>query len=112
MAQKILIVEDDRVVSKAYGEHLEREGFEVICMTAVAATIPFIIQKLRFRFGRAVSVGLVKKAKTASAKRAALSLARVKDWVLFGLPAICIWLMLLPTKKRYIGLYAIARKRD
>src|SRR3989344_1079961 len=29
MAQKILIVEDDRVVSKAYGEHLEREGFEV-----------------------------------------------------------------------------------
>ena len=93
---------------------LEREGFEVVYMTATAATIPFIIQKLRFRFGKGMAVGLVSRARAAEGSRGILTklaslLAKTKDTLLFGLPALGIWLALLPTKKRYIGLYAIAR---
>jgi SAM-dependent methyltransferase len=104
-------------------QFLEREGFEVLYTHRTAASIRFIILKLRFRYGRNLSVGLVRKVRAAEVARpsrrhntfllvAAQTAANIKDALLFGLPAIAIWLALLPTKKRYIGLYAIARKRN
>jgi len=101
---------------------LEREGFEVLYMHRTPASIRFIILKLRFRFGSKLSVGLVKKVRSAEGAAgpvrsrwlliAVQTAAQTKDALFFGLPALIIWLTLLPTKKRYIGLYAIARKRD
>ncbi|MBP9711146.1 MAG: class I SAM-dependent methyltransferase [Candidatus Pacebacteria bacterium] len=100
---------------------LEREGFETLYIHRTPASIRFIILKLRFRFGRKLSVGLVKKVRNAEGGTnparsralliAAQAAAQIKDAILFGLPALVIWLTLLPTKKRYIGLYAIARKK-
>lgn len=104
-------------------QFLEREGFEVLYTHRTPASIRFIILKLRFRYGKNLSVGLVRRVRTADAATstrrrgklllwAAQSIATIKDALLFGIPAFVIWCALLPTKKRYIGLYAIARKRN
>ena len=39
-------------------------------------------------------------------------LARIKDLIIFGLPALLIWLAMLPFKKRYVTLYVIAQKNE
>lgn len=102
---------------------LEQEGFETLYTRRTAASVRFIILKLRFRFGKKLSVGLVKKAKAKNAETgsparsslvifAAQALAQIKDAMLFGIPALVIWFLLLPSEKRYIGLYAIAQKRQ
>lgn len=100
---------------------LKQEGFDVVYIHRSPASVRFILMKLRFRFGKKLSVGLVGKArmsaesgKKSAAKKILVKLAAflalAKDSLLFGLPALVIWLLLFPTDKRYIGLYAIAKK--
>ncbi len=102
---------------------LEARGFEVVYITRRSEGLRYLILKMRFRFGRRTSFGLVRKIKTStgattvteqktSAIRIAEILAKIKDAVLFGLPAIVVWLVMLPSRKRYITLYAIARKKS
>ena len=101
---------------------LEARGFEVVYVTRRSEGIRYLILKMRFLFGRRLSFGLVRKIKSSAggsatsrekvrgAVKAAELLAKTKDAILFGLPALAVWLVMLPTKKRYITLYAIARK--
>jgi SAM-dependent methyltransferase len=103
---------------------LEARGFEVVSITRHTDGLWPIILKLRFRYGRLFSFGAVdvvrRSLETGSGKRmqkrksllvrATEFLAKVKDACLFGLPAILIWLAMLPTPRRYRTLYAIARK--
>jgi SAM-dependent methyltransferase len=102
---------------------LNQEGFDVEYMHRTPASIRFIILKLRFMYGKSLSSGLVGKARTSAqeGKKSALknlyvkvisAAAITKDTILFGIPALGIWLSMLLSNKRYIGLYAIARKRN
>lgn len=113
---------------EALKRFLERQGFSVAVMHRFPASIGFIIIKLRFRFGAYVSFNIVGKAAKRAAARdatkggAASALAappysvrllhvaaRLKDWLLFGIPALMMWLWLLPQSGRYTTLFAIAR---
>jgi SAM-dependent methyltransferase len=102
---------------------LEREGFRVVYMTRRSEGLRYLILKLRFRYGKKFSFGLVDRARaqdTASPVsrpgtktfklRAVQLLAKTKDAVLFGIPALAIYLYMLPGRSRYITLYAIAQK--
>lgn len=102
---------------------LEDRGFEVVYITRRSEGLRYLILKMRFKFGKHLSFGLVRKIKQttqahthadqkAGPVKTAELLAKTKDAVLFGLPALVVWLVMLPTRKRYITLYAIARKRD
>jgi hypothetical protein len=82
-----------------------------------------IVMKLRFKYGARVSFGAVQAARKATGgtvasgnKRPLMvrvihTLAKVKDAVLFGIPALTIFLVMLPTEQRYVDLFAVARKR-
>lgn len=112
----------DRMALRTF---LLREGFEVVHMARKTEGLGFIVLKLRFRYGQWFSFGAVDTIKRAVRKgggievgsraektiRAAKILARIKDAVLFGIPAICIWLCMLPSPKRYVTLFCIARKK-
>jgi SAM-dependent methyltransferase len=104
---------------------LTQHGYQLIRFVRVPASLYFIVMKLRFRFGAWTSFGLVGKAKEnakrehqpvpgTSPQRTSINilahLAKVKDMLLFGAPAFVIWLLLLPTRKRYTNSYAIAQK--
>jgi SAM-dependent methyltransferase len=105
---------------------LKREGFEPVYLTRRSEGLRFIILKLRFRFGKHLSFNVVGKAKAAVRQsgqpvRAGTSnerriqnlerLAAIKDAILYGIPALCIWFAMLPTSRRYITLYCIAKKK-
>lgn len=104
---------------------LDSHGFEVCFMTRRSEGLRLLILKLRFRYGRLFSFGVVGKAKAAARAGGAIRLegrvrtrirlleaaAKVKDALLFGVPAFAIWLAMLPSRNRYVTLYAIARKK-
>jgi SAM-dependent methyltransferase len=104
---------------------LEKHGFDVEYCTRRSEGIAFLILKLRFKFGKYTSFNVVQRFKkktrgdgpivvgsTTEKKIGRVArLAKIKDYILFGLPALLIWLCMLPTRKRYITLYAIARKK-
>lgn len=104
---------------------LERHGFKIVYFRRLPASFSFLVMKMRFNYGKAFSFGLIKKAKesggkiqgSARGKRAPSSkvrflhmLARLKDVLLFGIPAGILWLILLPTRKRYTDMYVVAQK--
>jgi len=104
---------------------LLRNGFEISYIARRSEGLNPILMKLRFRYGRLFSFNLVGKYKDKkrkegerifpgdqaqiTAKRLQL-LARIKDWLIFGLPALIIWLFMIPSAKRYLNLYVVARK--
>jgi len=103
---------------------LERNGFKIAYIARQSEGLNPILMKLRFRYGRLFSFNLVGKYKNKKkAEGNQLSsgsqtekvatrlriLARIKDWLIFGLPALIIWLIMLPSAKRYLNLYVIAR---
>lgn len=101
---------------------LETRGFKVLYIKKEIVKIKHVLMKIRFKFGGYFSFNLVgkqkergKEGKTSGAHKnikivTLHVLARMKDWILFGLPAIIIWFVLLPTRKKYVSLYAIAQK--
>jgi SAM-dependent methyltransferase len=101
---------------------LEARGFEVVYMTRRTEGIWNIVIRLRFRYGKRVSFGAVgavrRSLEDSGATRARRPLlvgavhllAKLKDGLFFGLPAILIWLAMLSSPRRYATLYAIARK--
>lgn len=108
----------------ALRKFLERQGFEIVYMTRMTGGIGFIVTKLRFKYGKKLSFGFVEKVKRREGidspvatqqipfkVRLAKIAARTKDIVVFGLPALIIWIAMLPTSQRYTTLYAIARKK-
>lgn len=103
---------------------LKSQGFSVEYCKRSAASVYFIALKLKHRFKIPVTLGLMKKMQEKEAKggekntgkkyslkyRVFAVAAKLKDLVLFGIPAVFVWLVYLPSRKRYIGLYAIAKK--
>lgn len=108
----------------ALSNFLEKNGFNVRRIERQNEGLRPVLMKLRFKYGSRLSIGLVKSIKDGSRKVAdqkpsdmyllkiklAKLLARAKDIMLFGLPALCIWLWMLPGSKRYITLFVIAQK--
>lgn len=105
---------------------LERNGFTVRYLTRRSEGIGFLILKLRFRYGKYTSFNLIsklrkvferegEKVRLGSVKartiNTASKMARIKDTIIFGIPALIIWLGMLFTPKRYITLYVIAEKQ-
>lgn len=111
----------DRTAIKNF---LERNGFKISYIVRRSEGLNPILMKLRFRYGRLFSFNLVGKYKnkkkhegvkiladsqTYLSVRRLQILARIKDWLIFGLPALMIWLIMMPGHKRYLNLYIIAR---
>lgn len=102
---------------------LEARGYDVVYMRRSSEGVWPIVMKLRFKYGSRVSFGAVQAARKATGttvvkpgKRPLMvsvvhALAKVKDAVLFGIPALVIFVVMLPSEKRYVDLFAIARKR-
>jgi SAM-dependent methyltransferase len=104
---------------------LEDHGFDILCLERQSEGIGHILMRLRFRYGKIFSFGAVNRlrergnklapanGKTAeSAKiKIVFRLARIKDWLLFGIPALVVWFFTLPFPSRYVTLFVIARKK-
>lgn len=113
----------DRASLSAY---LARHRFRVMRIERQSEGIKPILLKMRFRYGMRFTTGLVGKLKssvkpkdgsapTGSARlkvQLALTLARMKDIVLFGVPALMVFLWMLPTPQRYITLFVVAKRCD
>lgn len=101
---------------------LERHGFKVLYIKRKPASLTHILMKLRFKYGKFFSFNLVRRLKSGEVHKNSdkvhkvkkvykvLLLARIKDWIIFGIPAIFIWLSIFFSRKRYASLYAIAQK--
>jgi len=103
---------------------LDARGYDVVYMIRRSEGIWPIVMKLRFKYGTRLSFGAVHAARRAAGEegagragrkrpflvRAVHMLAILKDAVIFGLPALLIWLVMLPSPSRYVDLFCIAKK--
>lgn len=106
--------------------YLEKNGFEVIYIRRRSEGVIFIMNKLRRKYGKYVSLNIIGKLKDKSRENGKIKLesaaekhilrvhrlARIKDWIIFGVPAWLVWLAMLFTAKRYISLFLIAKKKS
>ena len=109
----------------AISGYLEREGFEAVYVKRLPAGISFLVSKLQRKYGKYFSFNIIGKLKDRARKEGGIKLgsaaerniatahklARIKDVVIFGFPALIIWLAMLFSSKRYIGLFVIAGKK-
>lgn len=98
----------------------KRHGCSIILLKRIPASLYFIVLKLRFKYGKLFSFGAVRHFSKSEADhkhapsrpslqvRMVMTLAKVKDVVLFGIPALIIWILLLPLPGRYTDMYAVA----
>ncbi len=106
--------------------YLERQGFSVKYITRRSEGLSFLILKLRFRYGKYTSWNIVSKLRNYFTKKGAVvlpgssaskalskvsTLAKIKDVMIFGIPALIIYVIMFFTPKRFITLYAIAQKK-
>jgi len=108
---------------------LEAHGFKVVYGKLLPASFFFVVTKLRVKYGRRFSFGLVQKVKDSAIRSTLVSsktsttkpilkiriihtLAKTKDILLFGIPAFIIWTGFLFTKKRYTDLVLIAQRTE
>jgi len=110
----------------AISGYLEREGFEAVYIKRLPASINFLVSKLQRKYGRYFSFNIIGKLKAKARKdegiklgsaaekniAAAHKLAKIKDAMIFGLPALIIWLAMILSPKRYIGLFVMAKKKQ
>ena len=111
---------------KSLTRYLNQEGFEVLYIRRLSEGVGYLVTKLRRKYGKYFSLGLIGKMKKKARKDGKIDLeskeekeisrvhklARLKDWVVFGLPALVIYIAMLLTPKRYITLFVIAKKKD
>jgi 2-polyprenyl-3-methyl-5-hydroxy-6-metoxy-1,4-benzoquinol methylase len=110
---------------------LEVRGFTDVKVGFIPATLDFIITKFRWKYGKWFNFGLVGKVKMSEAKesyknnqgstsfipkksmkvRIVHLLAKIKDYVLFGIPGILVYIAMLGTKQRFTDMYIIATKK-
>lgn len=103
-------------------QFLKKYNFNITMFKRLPASFYYIVLKFRFRYGRHVSFGAVRKLEGGGAIRSEKTtrysfrgqfiriLAKAKDIVIFGAPALIAWLLLLPSKGRYTDMYVVARK--
>lgn len=110
---------DDAVLT----QFLKRNGFTVRHVQRYPASLYFITLKLKAKYGGWTSFGLVQAVRNreqtnatkasnqsvpSTKARLAQRVAKLKDLVLFGIPALIIWIALYPTRKRYTDFMLIA----
>lgn len=107
---------------------LAKAGFRVVFIGRLPVSVRFLIMKLRFKYGAWASFNMVSRVGTQSTSpmsaskpaaghspkksfrvRAVHGLAKTKDAVLFGIPAVVLWLALLPSRKRYTDIFLVAQ---
>lgn len=108
---------------------LEQRGFSDVRIGFIPASLDFIITKFRWKYGKRFNFGLVGKMKQKQSKetytnqqgetsfiprkslkvRLVHFLAKAKDYILFGIPAILVYISMLGSKARYTDMYIIAR---
>lgn len=100
---------------------LEKHGFEIVRIQRNPASLWTILMKMRFKYGKSLSFGAVsavrhsigdkadKPGKRPLLVRVVHALAKTKDAVLFGIPAVLIYIAMIPTRKRYDDLLCIAQ---
>lgn len=103
---------------------LNNHGFKVIHCWLGPVTLERILMRIKFSAGRLGSANLVsrvqKKDKITKAQSTYSSnkvrwlrrLARLKDWLLFGLPTLGYWNWLWLTNRQYLTLYVLAQESD
>ena len=105
-------------------EFLERRGFEVLYIKRKTEGLMPIFTRLMRRYAKFFSFNLVGKYKEKVRRENILiggkiekkinaihGLAKIKNWLIFGLPTLIIWILMLPTSKRYVNLYVIAQEK-
>ena len=112
---------------EALTNFLIRYGFRVVYIKRKSEGIRFLILKLRFRYGKYVSFNLVSRIRNILKKSAGevrahtheaqvvknvSRLAEIKDALIFGLPALALWVILFISRKGCVTLYAIAQRND
>ncbi|PIT92561.1 MAG: hypothetical protein COU08_01710 [Candidatus Harrisonbacteria bacterium CG10_big_fil_rev_8_21_14_0_10_42_17] len=104
---------------------LELAGYNVVRTKIIKATIPFLMTKCYFWTKKWLSFGLVQKtmhreagkntkpqAKNIPTKiKLSILAAKIKNYVLFFIPATALFLWLNLTKKGGLGLYVLAQKK-
>ncbi len=104
---------------------LDRNGFDVVSLRRIPAPFERFLMKFHFWFKGFLSFGLVEKVAMRAPRheapegrrlvRARISiirfLAKAKTYLLFGIPAGILYAALALTKKRYTGMYCLARAR-
>jgi SAM-dependent methyltransferase len=101
----------------------ERQGFIVKKIIRRSEGPGPIMMKFRHRFAPYLSFNMVAKTdaearaadlqmpgKRTFKQRAIRVLAKMKDWTLYGMPALITWIVMIPSRKRYVTLYAIVQK--
>ncbi|PIR89059.1 MAG: hypothetical protein COU07_03140 [Candidatus Harrisonbacteria bacterium CG10_big_fil_rev_8_21_14_0_10_40_38] len=104
---------------------LNQHGFEIVRIHAIRLPIPFLVTKFHFWTRKWTSIGLVSKVSSKNQKltsedsgqkkkikiqKAAL-LAKIKDYVLFFIPAVFLKIFFTLTRRDKLGLYALAKKK-
>src|SRR3989344_1434618 len=105
--------------------YLDEQGFKVVYIKRMSEGVGFLVTKVRRKYGEYFSMNLIGKMKSKARKEGKIDLdspeeknisrvhklARVKDWLVFGLPAVFLWLGLFFSQKCYITLFVIAQKK-
>lgn len=97
---------------------LRNNHFTMKLLKRIPASFYFIVLKLRFKYGKFASLGMVRKfeasqrndtpTKRSARNQGIRTLAKIKDIFLFGIPAGVIWILLLPLRGRYTDMYVVA----
>lgn len=107
-------------------KYLQSQGFKTIYIRRRTEGLTHILLKLRFRYGTLFSFNIVNKMKRIEREKDSIKIgntgekkiqlikkiARMKDWIIFGIPTVVIWCILFFTERRYISLFVIAKKVD
>lgn len=113
----------------AIKQFLERKGFKEIKIFLLRAPFHQIVLKLKWKYGWFFQFGFVgkvkqkqstetyinKQGKTSFISKKSMKIklfetvAKMKDYLIFGIPAIAVWLYLFATKKIYTDQIVIAR---
>lgn len=114
---------------EAIKNFLEKRGYEVKKIKLIPAPFHQLVLKIKWRYGKFLSFGLVGKVKQKEAKEVYQNeqgnisfipkqtfkiklihlLAKTKDIVFFGIPAAIYYLYLLPQKSRYTDMVIFAK---
>lgn len=100
---------------------LQNHGFKVIHCCLGAVTLERVLMRIKFSAGRLGSVNFINRVQKNNAVKTVISsnkvrwlrrIARFKDWVLFGIPALACWIYLWVTRRHYVSMYVLAQKQS
>ncbi len=109
---------------KSLREFLTRAGFKVIKIKKMPISLYYIALKLKFRYGKFLSWGIVKKIQNPKHEiqdkskiqnsqnliRFLVKIAQLRDLLVFLLPSLAIYFCLLLKNKRFLTIFVSAKK--